>query len=107
MRVPVSVRIRRGCSPKRRVFAGIGQRAKMPRPPFAEVRTSIRVPIVSGRRRGCSSKKLSDWNDSSEAETSFAFGLDDAVVVDDNGVVTPILGFGDTCAMILSGSERE
>ncbi|KAI9648633.1 hypothetical protein NHQ30_003271 [Ciborinia camelliae] len=111
VRVPVSVRMTRGSSLKRRVLAGIEQRANTPRPPLGEVRTSIRVPIVSGTRRGGSSEKVEYLIGGSKAEELICFGLDVAIEIVEivgTGVVTPMLwGFGGDGAMILVGSEVE
>lgn len=111
VRVPVSVSMTRGCSLRRSVLGGMGQRANTPRPPLGEVRTSIRVPIVSGSRRGGSSRKIEDSTEVSGIESSICFGLDVAVeIVDivDIEVAAPILlGFSGNSAMILVGSEVE
>lgn len=97
----------RGFSLKRRVLGGMGQRANIPRPPLGEVRTSIRVPMVSGTRRGGSSEKAKVSVKGLEADVSTRLRLGVVKTVEvDVGVGTPILRvLGGNCAMILVGSE--
>lgn len=103
MRVPVSVRITRGCSLRRRILAGMVQRANIPRPPFEEVRTSMTTPIVSGSRRGGSSGRLEAVMEGSEAGVAVEIvGTVDIVVV------SPILlMLDDNSVMTLVGSKVE
>jgi len=103
VRVPVSVRMTRGCSLRRRVLVGMVQSANIPRPPFGEVRISMTAPIVSGSRRGSSLGRLEGVMEGSEASVAVEIvGIVDIVVV------SPILFMlDDDSVMILVGSKEE